>query len=147
MNPQDPLPSSLLGGMDVDDFLAQQLVHSADPNASGLGILVDKDSTLGDSSICSVPWSVSDPNRSFYEEVYDLIASSTGPALPSDAVRLVPRLVEQKMVVRGVQTYNVRAMRGVPVSASDKDSPAVEYQAVSQVDYFLCSILELNLIF
>lgn len=103
VNPFDPLPNPLLGGQNVDDFLSHHLEHSSNPLASGLGLLVDVESSS--SSIHSTAWSVKDPNNSFYEGVFDLIFSTPGPALPSDAIRTVPRLVEQIMITRGDQTH------------------------------------------
>ena len=120
VNPFDPLPPTLLGGIDVDVFLQDQLSTSLDPLAAGLGLLFDP--SFNDST-CSAPWSVCDPNPSFYEEVFDLIFSTPGPALPSDALRYVPRLIDQKVISRGIQ------------STSRHAPPAdhVEYQAVAQV--------------
>ena len=103
VNPFDPLPNPLLGGQDVDDFLAGHLAHSSNPLASGLGLLVD--SSANESSTMSAAWSVQDPNSSFYEGIFDLIFSSPGPAMPSDAIHSVPRLVEHEMITRGDQTH------------------------------------------
>ena len=125
VNPFDPLPSSLLGGIDVDDFLQDQLSNSLDPLAAGLGLLYDSSSGAFDDSTLSTAWSVRDPNPSFYEEVFDLIFSTPGPALPSDALRYVPRFIEQDMVARGVQC----------VSRDAPPADQSEFQTVAQVCY------------
>ena len=125
VDPRDPLPNPLLGGLDVNDFLSHHLEHSSNPLASGLGLLVDASS--GSSSTLSAAWSVKDPNNSYYEEIFDLIFSSPGPALPSDAVKTVPRLVEQIMITRGDQTHD----------------PSVDYstQVVNQVFFLFSSLV------
>ena len=105
VDPSDPLPESLLGGISADDFLSHHLESSSNPLASGLGLLVEAGSD-SDDSVFSAAWSVRDPSSSFYEGVFDMIFSSPGPALPSDAIYSVPRLIEQTMAVRGVQTSN-----------------------------------------
>ena len=123
VNPFDPLPSSLLGGIDVDDFLQDQLSNSLDPLAAGLGLLFDSRSSACFDSTLSAAWSVRDPNPSFYEEVFDLIFSTPGPALPSEALRYVPRFIEQDMIARGIQSVS-------------RDAPSIdqsEFQTVAQV--------------
>ena len=102
VNPFDPLPE-LLGGVRVEDFLSQRLEKSSNPLASGLGLLVEVGSDP-DESVFSAAWSVQDPSVSFYENVFDMVFSSPGPALPSDAIYSVPRLIDQTMAVRGIQT-------------------------------------------
>ena len=125
VDPFDPLPDSLLGGIPADDFLSQYLENSSNPLASGLGLLVEAGSE-SDDSVFSAAWSVKDPSSSFYEGVFDLIFSPSGPALPSDAIYSVPRLVEHTMAVRGVQT------------SSEPDSGIdIGMQVVHQVRYFL----------
>ena len=143
VNPFDPLPSSLLGGVDVDEFLSDQLAHSSNPNSSGLGVLVDLESDAGNSSRHSVPWSVSDPNRSFYEEIFDYIFSSPGPSLPSDALRHVPRVVEQTMSVRGMQTPPICTTWPIRPQSPGESVPATEFQIVSQVR-FLSSLVHIS---
>ena len=101
---EDPLPSRLLGGLSVDDFLADYLLHSTNPLATGLGFLSDLDSNVTSESTVSAPWSVQDPNSSFYNEVLDLLSSTPGPAFPSEAIRTVPRVVHHQMVASGVQS-------------------------------------------
>ena len=101
LNPRDPLPNPLLGGLDADEFLSHHLEHSSNPLASGLGLLVESGS---DSSAISAAWSLRDPSSSFYEEVFDCVFSVPGPALPSDAIRQVPRVMTNVMTVRGFQT-------------------------------------------
>ena len=103
-DPNDPLPNPLLGGLDVDDFLAHHLAHSSNPLASGLGMLVDSGSEVSELSCVSAAWSLRDPPGAFYEEVFDYIFSTPGPAMPSDAVRTVPRVVNHTMTVRSFQT-------------------------------------------
>ena len=103
VNPFDPLPSSLLGGVRAEDFLSQHLETSSNPLSSGLGILVEAGSETDD-SVFSAAWSVKDPSSTFYEGVFDLIFSTPGPAMPSDAIYSVPRLVDQTKAVRSVQT-------------------------------------------
>ena len=96
----DPLPDPILGGLELNSFLAEYLLHSTNPLAAGLGLLTTLDST---SSTVSKPWSVDDPNSSFYDEVFDLLFRSPGPAMPSDALRQVPRLIHHDMVATSVQ--------------------------------------------
>ena len=103
VDPFDPLPEYLLGGVRAEDFLSQRLENSANPLAAGLGLLTEIGSD-SDDSVFSVAWSVKDPPNSFYEDVFDMIFSPSGPALPSDAIYSVPRLVDHTMAVRGVQT-------------------------------------------
>ena len=126
VNPFDPLPSSLLGGLDVDDFLQDQLSRSLDPLAAGLGLLFDDSIDSSSASVLSAPWSVRDPSSSFYEEVFDLIFSTPTPALPSDALRRVPRFVEQTMISRGIQSTS----HALPISEQS------EFQLVAQVISF-----------
>ena len=100
---EDPLPSRLLGGLDVDDFLAEYLLHSTNPMAIGLGFLSSVEDTVTSCSTVSQPWSVRDPSSSFYNEVFELLSSVPGPALPSEAIRTVPRLVQHQMISSAVQ--------------------------------------------
>ena len=95
----------------------------SNPYSSGLGLLDTSGSS--NASTLSAPWSVKDPNSSFYENVFDCIFSVPGPALPSDAIRSVPRLVEQIMTVRGCQQEQSHADI-IPV-------PEFETQIVQQV--------------
>ena len=125
MDPANPLPNPLLGGLDADEFLAHHLEHSSNPLASGLGLLVDIDSTKSGSSTMSAAWSLRDPSSSFYEDVFDYILSVPGPALPSDAVQSVPRLVEHTMTVRSFQTSGK--------VTDEPDSGFSDVQTVSQV--------------
>lgn len=126
VNPFDPLPSSLLGGLDVNDFLQEQLSTSLDPLAAGLGLLFDSSIESSNTSALSAAWSVRDPNPSFYEEIFDLIFSTPTPAVPSDALRHVPRFVEQNMVSRGIQS----------TSRSSPPSDQTEFQLIAQVCCF-----------
>ena len=127
VNPFDPLPSSLLGGYGVNDFLRDQLSTSLDPLAGGLGLLFETGSEISDASALSVPWSVRDPNPSFYEEIFDLVFSTPAPAMPSDALRHVPRFIEQNMVSRGIQSTT----RSAPPSEN------TEFQLIAQVSSLL----------
>ena len=87
----------------VDEFLAHHLEDSAISLASSLDLLLETGSK-SDDSVFSAAWSVRDPSSSFYRNVFDLIFFSPGPAMPSDAIRSIQRLVEQTMTVRGMQT-------------------------------------------
>ena len=53
ITPDDPLPSSILGGLEVNSFLAEYLLHSTNPLAAGFGLLNSLDS---ESSTVSHPW-------------------------------------------------------------------------------------------
>ena len=107
---EDPLPSHLLGGLSVNEFLAEYLLHSTNPLATGLGFLSATESDLPSESTVSVPWSVQDPNSSFYNGVLDLLSAPPGPAFPSEAVRTVPRLVHHQMVASGVQSTTLDSL-------------------------------------
>ena len=125
VNPFDPLPSSLLGGVRAEDFLSQHLETSSNPLSSGLGLLVEAGSE-SDDSVFSAAWSVKDPSSTFYEGVFDMIFSTPGPALPSEALRYVPRFIEQDMIARGIQSVS-------------RDAPSVdqsEFQTVAQVCFY-----------
>ena len=127
--PENPLPSRILGGLDVDSFLAEYLLHSTNPLAIGLGFLSSLEDETSLSSTVSQPWSVCDPHSSFYNEVFELLSSVPGPALPSEAIRSVPRLVKQQMITSGVQN-----------TAHDSIVDHV-VQTINQVSKFLFSCL------
>ena len=132
IDPNDPLPNPLLGGLDADDFLAHHLKHASNPLSSGLGLLVDLESGVSESTTMSAAWSLRDPSSSFYEDVFDCIFAPPGPALPSDSLRRVPRVVDQVMSVRGVQ-----ATKEESKSKEEDSGVIIDTQIVTQVNHIL----------
>ena len=120
-DPANPLPLRLLGGVPVDEFLAGFAEGAFDPSAAGFGLLVDSTSS---SSVQTLAWSLRDPPSSFYNQVLDNIFSSPGPALPSDELLMVPRVVNQAACNRGFQS---------PVKSSETVDVSKEHVVISKV--------------
>lgn len=131
-DPENPLPLYVLGGVPVQDFLDNHLKHVQDPLVADLGSLQLSSSNTNASSssntnasLISAAWSVRDPNPSFYDAILSNIFAPAGPALASDVLQKVPRMVDFKMCNRSMQT-----------NGPDPDSPdgvSTEYITVSKV--------------
>lgn len=132
-DPENPLPLYVLGGVPVQDFLDNHLQHVQDPLVADLGSLqlsssynnASSSSNNNTSSLISAAWSVRDPHSSFYDAIMDNIFAPAGPALASDVLQKVPRMVDFQMCNRSMQT-----------NGPDSDSPdgvSTEYITVSKV--------------
>ena len=124
-DPSDPMPPLVFGDLSAEDFLHEHLMHLYDPLAAGFGRLVDSDS---ESTTLSAPWSTQDPSYSFYDDVLDNVFFARGPALPSDEIRTVPKLVETSVCVRGIQ---------VSTACSSTVASSLVYETVSQVWFMI----------
>ena len=129
-NPADPLPPTVLGGLDVDDFLSNHLDTVFDPLVAELGFLSE--------SSCStqtLAWSLQDPSSVFYREVLDNIFSVPGPALPADELLLVPRVVDQVVTSKCLQA-----------SKNATDDIVTVHDVISKVLLVFSCILSIDLL-